>query len=171
MKDKQFELLMKAYKLTDNVTPQRFDCGKLCNAACCKNLSSLSEKTGMQLLPYEKAFLEINAENNYTYIKSGTTDVLICDGNCNRKFRPFACRIFPYYASVTDTKISLKKDPRAASVCPLLLSKVYKRPNIFFLRNMKRAIRLLVSVPEIQQDLVENSEFIDSLYELYSKIK
>lgn len=125
----------------------------------------------MLLLPYEKEYLQKFANANYTYTKSGDTDILICSGKCDRNFRPFACRIFPYYANIENDKVSLKKDPRAALVCPLIVSRTHKRPSVYFIRNIKKAVNLLISDDEYKNDFSDMSDFVDSLYELYSKIK
>lgn len=174
MTDKEFafSLLEKAYKLTENVTPKKYDCGELCGGACCKNLSTLSSESGMMLLPFEKEFLIENGACGYTY-KTDTegTDYLVCEGKCNRKFRPFACRVFPYYADFSGKRIKIKKDIRAAAICPVINARVHSRANIYFLRNVKKAVHILCKDKFIKRDFEKTSDFIDSLYYLYKILK
>ncbi len=171
MHNKYFKLLEQAYSLTDNVTPRRFDCGKLCGAVCCENLSHSTHSSGMLLLPYEKEFLESRSAKEFSFEHTEDGDILICNGKCNRNNRPFACRIFPYYACFKNNGILLKKDLRAAGVCPLLTNRSSRRPSIYFIRGMKKAVKLLASDSVYYKDFIKTSDFIDSLYDLYSKMK
>ena len=50
--------LKKVYKILDNVTPLREDCGKLCSGECCKG----DDDTGMLLFPGEEKFFEGNSD-------------------------------------------------------------------------------------------------------------
>ena len=57
-------LLEEAYRLTENVTPLKYDCGKLCSALCCKeNITASAQSGGMQLLPGEDEI--INEANGF----------------------------------------------------------------------------------------------------------
>lgn len=101
-----FKLYDMAYRLLDEVTPRRYNCGDLCGSACCKNLSQSSDSssipTGMLLLPYEKDYLQHAGANGFSYLCDSShtdADMVLCHGRCDRRFRPFACRIFPYYMS------------------------------------------------------------------------
>lgn len=169
--NKHFELLERAYSLTNNTTPCRFDCGTLCGAVCCNNLSLTDNNSGMHLLPYEKEYLQSKKANGYEYVPSEDGYMLDCGGKCIRDQRPFACRIFPYYAKFDGNSIIIKKDIRAASVCPLLTNEKTKRANIFFIRNMKKAIRILIENDDFYSDLKKTADFVDSLYDLYSKMQ
>ncbi len=167
-----FSLLREAYELTENVTPKRYDCGRLCDGACCKNASALTSEAGMILLPYEKEFLESIGAAGFTYEsdKDGV-NYLVCDGSCNRKFRPFACRIFPYYADFSQGYTRIKKDLRAVSVCPMLNKSRFGRANIRFLRNIRKSVRILCKSDLYKDDLIKTSEFINELYYLYKMLK
>ena len=171
MYSKYFTLLEQAYSLTEKVTPRHFDCGKLCGAVCCRNLSHSTHSSGMLLLPLEREYLESKGVKDFAFEHTEDGDVLICDGKCNRQYRPFACRIFPYYADFHSDKIKLNKDLRAAGVCPLLIDRRYRRPNIFFIRNIKKAVKLLACESAYKNDFFKTSDFIDSLYDLYSKMR
>ncbi len=170
LKHKYIDIFDKVYSLTNNTTPRSFDCGELCGKRCCSNLSNGVHESGMSLLPYEKQYL-ISKGAEYEYTANEDGDILICNGNCDRNLRPFACRIFPYYADVKDNRIAIKKDIRAASVCPLLILKVRRRPNVYFIRNIKKAVRILRSDEELSNNLDSISGFIEYLYDLHSKME
>lgn len=119
-----FALYDRAYRLLDDVTPRRFNCGTLCGAACCHNLSKSGDtETGMLLLPFEKDYLQHAGAAGYSYLCDSNReepDMLICSGLCDRRFRPFACRIFPCYASFFEVKngktaLHVRPDPRAGA--------------------------------------------------------
>ncbi len=164
------ELLLEAYSYLDEVTPVKFDCGKLCGAICCSDNATSSEETmGMWLLPGEKQILQGQVGYQFTKSESGT-DCVVCQGKCNREMRPFACRIYPYYASLKQLPegrimIKIKPDPRAMISCPLLKGKGY-RPSAGFRRAMIRAIRLLLERPMFRGELFEISSFLDEIDEM-----
>ncbi len=168
-------LLKAVYALTEKAVPMRFDCGKLCSALCCKESITGSESDGgMSLLPGEQ---ELLSECDGFEIKNASDgNILICKGTCDRKHRPFMCRIFPYYAHISKDEnakehISLMPDPRALRLCPLVSGKNRKRrTTVYFRRNMTRAVRLLLSDDKIQEELLKTSSFCDSLYSLYGKM-
>ena len=168
--NKYFEILEKVYTITNNTTPRRFDCGELCGKRCCGNLSKDGHTSGMALLPYEKEFL-LSKGADFTFEKSDDGELLICNGNCKREFRPFACRIFPYYADLKNSSIMIKKDLRAASVCPLLTASISRRASIYFLRSIKKAARLLAKEQCFKDELTGISDFIEYLHELYKKME
>ena len=170
LKQKYTEIFEKVYSLTDDVTPRSFDCGELCGKRCCSNLSDGTHQSGMALLPYEKDYL-ISKGAKYEYEDNEDGDILICNGSCNRNLRPFACRIFPYYVDIRNNKINIKKDIRAVSICPLLFMNVRKRPNIYFLRNIRKATRILCAEKEIKNHFDSISGFIEYLYDLYAKME
>lgn len=169
-REKYFDILEKVYQLTNNTAPRSFDCGELCSKRCCYNLSKSENLSGMALLPYEKEFLTSKGAK-YSYDKNEDGDILVCDGGCDRNLRPFACRIFPYYIDILDDGIEIKKDLRAASVCPLLTNEISKRPSIYFLRSIKKAARLLMSEKVFRDELDGISGFIGYLHELYAKME
>ena len=175
-----FKLYDMAYRLLDEVTPRRYNCGSLCGAACCKNLSqnpdSSAVPTGMLLLPYEKDYLQHAGADGFAYLCDSShtdADMLLCHGCCDRRFRPFACRIFPYYVSF-DTKseplMRLRPDPRAVQICPLVSQRAVKRCTPRFIRHVKEAVRLLSHEPLIREDLHKTAEFLDAMYDFYGKI-
>lgn len=104
----------RAYKALEDVTPLLFDCGELCGAKCC-----LSGSEGMYLFPYEAEFLKGKSDKTIVTTRNGI-DLLLCDGHCDRLYRPLACRIFPLFPYVTKyNKINVSFDLRAKNICPL----------------------------------------------------
>lgn len=119
--------LKKVYKILDNVTPLREDCGKLCSGECCKG----DIDTGMLLFPGEEKFFEGNSNFEIKKTSDGK-NILVCSGRCDRKLRPISCRIFPLFPVLADGRIYVLDDPRARGICPLLydemkLSKKFER--------------------------------------------
>ena len=171
MKYTKYALLRRAYALLEDVTPLKYDCGKLCGGACCKSDTVNSEtQGGMQLLPYEDML--IGGADGFTVRDTSDGKVLICDGRCERIFRPFMCRIFPYYARIdAETEsISLRIDPRSANVCPMALKQKGTRHSVYFHRNAVRAIRLLMRDEDFKRELIKTSEFCDDLYDFYRSL-
>ncbi len=119
--------LKKVYKILDNVTPLKGDCGKLCSGECCKG----DADTGMLLFPGEEKIFEDNSDFKIRKT-SDDKNILVCSGRCDRKLRPASCRIFPLFPVLIDGRIYVVDDPRASGICPLLyyemkLSKKFER--------------------------------------------
>ncbi len=171
--EKQQELILKAYSLLCDVTPLKYDCGALCDSLCCKNNGKDGETLGMWLLPYERETLKDC--KYYTFGKADDgTETVFCSGRCDRKMRPFACRIYPYYAHLSKLengriKISVKIDPRARLSCPIAARESYLRPSIRFLAYVKMAIRTLLKDKEISRELFEISDFLSEIEEMQRK--
>lgn len=171
------EILLEAYSYLNEVTPVKFDCGRLCGSACCgENAGPEGEEgMGMWLLPGEKELLE--GEGGYTFKKNESeTDCLICSGTCDRDFRPFACRIYPYYASLKQLPegrimIKIKPDPRSFISCPLVSPYAVRkyRPSAGFVKNAVRAVRLLLSRPTFRSELLEISSFLGEIEDMRQK--
>lgn len=168
MKYTKYALLRRAYALLENVTPLKNDCGLLCSGACCKpDTVNIETEGGMSLLPYEDTL--IGGFDSFKIKDTQDGKVLICGGKCERFFRPFACRIFPYYARIDESsgRISLRIDPRSVNVCPMALKKKGTRHSVYFHRNAIRAVRLLMRDEDFKKELIKTSEFCDSLYDFY----
>ena len=159
-------LLAKAYAVLSDVTPLRYDCGRLCGAACCAENDSHGEGEvcGMLLLPGEKEWL---SHEPYTVLPTKEGELLVCSGTCRRDMRPFACRIFPYYPKITPKGdrfvIDLRPDPRAMGICPILWEKRNRKVRISFLRAAKKAARTLLRDEEIRKELIAQSEFLSDI--------
>ncbi len=171
-----FALYDKAYALLRDVTPRREDCGQHCGRRCCHTGSFSNASTGMLLFPGEKEYLLAHGVNASRFTETDDGTLFVCDGHCDRRLRPLACRMFPYYPHIeSDGRLRILHDLRALSVCPLLTSRSLRRAPVRFLRSMKSAARLLQSDPEIAAELQKNSDFLSSLAalcnSLYSKAR
>ncbi len=158
-------LFEKAYALLDEVTPLSFDCGSLCGGRCCKSNAIDGQDCGMLLLPGEDELL--SGIQGFDIRNSGNGRVLICSGRCQRDKRPFACRIFPYYARLDGDRISLRVDPRAVSVCPIAHGKKGMRHTASFHRNAVRAVWILCRDKDIKKELMAISDFCGEMLEFY----
>ena len=171
MKPRQTDLLLRARRELSRVTPTSGDCGRLCDAACCRG------GDGMWLFPGEAAlyeslsdpsFADERADGNYDY------DVLRCThdgGGCDRETRPLACRIFPCFPMAVRSPytgrytIRVTVDPRAARVCPLL-HEGSPAMSPRFRHAVRRAGRLLLRDRETRRYLIETSDFLMELFRL-----
>ena len=112
--------VLAARELLENLTPLKTDCGRLCQGACCRG----DEATGMLLFPGEEALYEGCAFARVVptdFSLGGTpAQLLVCDGRCDRKNRPLACRLFPLFLKFREDQTPvLRMDARARAVCPL----------------------------------------------------
>ena len=112
--------VLAARELLNHLTPLKTDCGRLCQGACCQG----DEATGMLLFPGEEALYENCAFARVVptgFSLGGTpAQLLVCDGRCDRKNRPLACRLFPLFLKFREDQTPvLRMDARARAVCPL----------------------------------------------------
>ena len=112
--------VLAARELLKDLTPLKTDCGRLCQGACCRG----DEATGMLLFPGEEALYADCAFARVVptgFSLGGTpAQLLVCDGRCDRKNRPLACRLFPLFLTFKpDGSSRLRLDRRARAVCPL----------------------------------------------------
>ena len=112
--------VLAARELLESLTPLKTDCGRLCQGACCQG----DEATGMLLFPGEEALYEDCAFARVVptgFSLGGTpAQLLVCDGRCDRKNRPLACRLFPLFLKFREDQTPvLRLDARARAVCPL----------------------------------------------------
>lgn len=143
-------LYKKAYRLLKDSTPMKFDCGLICSSKCCTGDSDM----GMCLYPGEEAllvgyedFLRIRKD------KIWNTDVLfaVCSGKCDRRFRPLACRVFPYAPYLDEGGgLTVIEDPRAKYLCPLLTESLDLKMDKAFRRNVVNVFRSLIRDDEIR---------------------
>ncbi len=161
----------RIYSLLESVTPLKFDCGKLCESACCKSNVFSDDCEGMQLLPFEREYL---SNKGFEIKDTRDASFIFCGGKCDRKYRPFMCRIFPYYIRISQngasTRIHILPDPRALSFCPVAKRIKGARTNIVFKRNILKCARILMKDKACAKELIKTSEECDSIYELYKKI-
>lgn len=167
------QLISAAYELLYDVTPKKYDCGIICGGACCReNQSHGGESFGMLLLPGEDELL--GSQKGFCIKGSEDGTLLTCDGECERAYRPFACRIFPFYPDVKKRafgySVKILPDPRAFSVCPVVHDFRKRKTHIKFLRNAKRAVRILLRDDDIARELYSQSEMLDEIKALREKI-
>jgi len=100
------ETYARVYRLLDEVTPLREDCGLLCGRLCCR---PDRPDTGIYLLPGEEALFRGDEEwlewteqraEEYDFPPGweGTVYFVRCRGTCPRSSRPLQCRFFPLTA-------------------------------------------------------------------------
>lgn len=147
-------LYRKAYALLQKETPLgHYDCGKLCNGACCEG----TEQDGMLLFPHEEELLK-NCDYAIS-VPEGNFGcaAMVCGGRCQREYRPLACRFFPLFPVITvkngKETVAAVPDPRAA-MCPLH-AKSTLSPR--FIRAVRRAGKILARDEEIRAYMVNIS--------------
>lgn len=129
MTSKKYE---RIYKMLENVTPLRADCGVICNKNCCKG----DENTGMLLFPFEETALKVKEENGLR--------VAVCDGTCLRSERPLSCRLFPFFPVMNiEGDIEAVIDARGYGICPLTEHQSEIKFSRRFLRSVRRVGRIL----------------------------
>lgn len=171
---KHYEAILTAYHLLQDITPLKYNCGTLCDSLCCKNNGENGETLGMWLLPYEREVL--SRCEDYTFAKAEDgTETVFCTGKCDRSKRPFACRIYPYYAHLCKMadgriKITIKIDPRARLSCPIANRNSYLRASVYFKARVKMAIRSLMKDEKISKELFEISDFLYEIEEMQKKL-
>lgn len=160
-------IYLQIYRLFDNATPIKFDCGRLCSKACCKG-----DDGGMYLFPMEEQVFDlINPswakieKSDFTYEFKGkvkNVPIIFCDGNCDRYQRPLACRIFPLtpYLSKNDN-LEIIVDPRAKALCPLSRELDVDEYDYKYVKNIKKAFTLLMKNDEFKTYMRAYSEYID----------
>ena len=95
--NQQTRLILRPINFWRRWTPLTTDCGELCGHRCCHG----EDHDGMWLLPGEEQFFLGQpgfsvqpCQDNAGY------PLVVCDGHCDRRLRPFACRIFPLFPMV-----------------------------------------------------------------------
>lgn len=148
--------IKKACEFLENSTPVKYDCGKICNKKCCKG----DNKDGMLLFPGEEALFCDNDNFHIYYDERYESNAVICKGPCNRKERPFSCRIFPYliYCNIEKNKLTIAPDIRAIDFCPLLIEKYVLD------RKYLRALRIAAN------KLSENNEIFEFIQKITKKL-
>lgn len=154
-------LYRRAYRLLENSTPLKFDCGLLCNSKCCTGNSN----AGMCLFPGEESMFDAN-EGFLTVRKEQmvNTEVLFatCNGTCNRKLRPLACRIFPYVPYLKENgRLTIIEDPRAKYLCPLLTESFEFKIDKKFKRKIFNVFQLLIQDKDIKDYILSLSSVLD----------
>lgn len=149
----------KIFEVLGELTPLKADCGLLCDGACCKG----DENTGMRLFPHEESPLKI--------INTPTGERLaVCDGTCDRSRRPLSCRIFPFFPTIDEKgRIFVEADPRARTVCPLILHSDELVFDPKFFRAVEKVGKLLAKDPDCRDFLYRTTEEIDTYLDFLSE--
>lgn len=152
-------VIQSCYALFRSITPLSVDCGKLCEGKCCKG----SEKTGMLIFPGEEHF--IDKDINIVESDNGAS-VAVCNGKCNRHYRPLSCRIYPLFPVVKNENgreyIDVVFDPRAD--CPLCCDEVKISPR--FIRAVERVGKYLLLNEQTAQSYRRLSAEIEEIKDL-----
>lgn len=113
--------LETARSMLKNVTPMTFDCGRTCQAACCRG--DEDGQGGMFLFPGEETltgtdWAEVTQADE---LFGAPVKMLTCAGECVREQRPLGCMIFPL-TPVVDAAghVDVRFDCRARPLCPIL---------------------------------------------------
>jgi len=115
------------YSLTNDTAFTGFDCGTLCDRACCQGTD---QEMGIYLLPGEEIILntqpwlqfQYQEAEDYDFPPSWNGPVVFahCRGNCTRHLRPMQCRTFPAAPHLKDDKLILVRETiELPYVCPL----------------------------------------------------
>lgn len=154
-KTKMYEYL---YSLFDDITPLKADCGQICSAACCKG----DCKTGMLLFPGESTTLKV--------IEKEGRKLAVCEGKCSRNERPLSCRLFPIFPIINEKgKIEAVPDSRGYGICPLVRECDNIKFSSKFIRNVKKAGKILAKddeclefLKDVTEEIFDESEMINS---------
>lgn len=166
-------IYLQLYKLFDNITPIRADCGKLCEKACCRG-----EDSGMYLFPGEKKVFDLltpdwieiaDTDFQYTYNnRKKTVPIAFCKGHCDRFQRPLACRIFPLAPHLdTAGRLEVIIDPRARAVCPLSVGLDLADYDPRFVRNIYKTFSLLMKNREFCAFMSAYSAYLDEFQKFF----
>ena len=113
--------LEKARRLLVDQTPMAFDCGRTCQAACCR--SDEEGRGGVFLFPGEEAFTSTDwaSVTDASEVFGARALMLTCNGRCDRAKRPLGCMIFPLTPVVDENgAVDVRFDYRARPLCPIL---------------------------------------------------
>lgn len=150
------DLISGIYAAFDDKTPQSYDCGALCNAACCH--CETEAQGGVDLLPGEEALLANVDWAEIDFDPMMNAPMLMCGKFCDRELRPFLCRIFPLCPTIGKSgKWTVKLDARARALCPLTASGI-SGLNPDFVKAAVRAVRLVAKDSEGEAFLKRWSE-------------
>ena len=148
----QNALYERVYRQLHHCTPLKYDCGRICERACCRGLD---QNSGMWLFPGEEELLAREPGFQILPLQRNLANGrplfwLICAGRCDRARRPLACRIFPLTPRLTAKEIIVvEMDPRARPLCPLAKDRRLLEPD--FVRAVARICRELGRDPQIRE--------------------
>ena len=153
----------KLYEIIGEYTPIEADCGVLCKKACCSG----DTDTGMYLYPDENLDSENIYKSDFVYASGKEVQIYICDGTCDREFRPLACRIFPFVPYINyEGEVEVIVDPRAETICPLASCADEVDFDDEFLDRVSEAITLGMECDDFMSFIEAQSKLIDE-YEVF----
>ncbi len=150
------QLIKEAIDIIGSATPLNFNCGTLCNRACC-------EIEGyMMVFPGEKKLI---SNQKYTFgsidlVSYGKIEIVTCDGTCNREYRPFSCRVYPLAPKFINDELFVRLDVRGRPLCPLC-HKSMSSLNKDFVDKVKKAFIHLKKDDELLRFLKAVSYHVD----------
>ena len=124
------------YRLLDRVSPVNYDCGTLCDAACCTYSGDIEDDDmGIYLYPGEEKIHDRDSDwltwsvqqaEDFDFPDSWTGKVYFVRCKtppvCPRKMRPFQCRTYPLTPHITEDGVLtlIKNDEELPYMCPLI---------------------------------------------------
>lgn len=156
-------LYTRIYKMLDDVTPIKADCGKLCDAACCKG----DEDSGMYLFPFEEVMFSGDTwydiyDSDFIF-RGSPVKIFICKDSCPREKRPLSCRIFPLF--YVDGEV--KGDIRGKGLCPLITGQFpLEQYNPEFIVAVKKVFNILNKFRTTKLYIKETEKIIDEFCEV-----
>lgn len=163
------DVIADAYSVLRSVTPlpNGLDCGRLCGARCCRG----TEQDGMELFHGEEE--RFANDPDFTVRESGGRKLLICSGRCDRRSRPLACRMYPFYPVPYEadgqTKIRVVYDLRGFAACPVVREHI--RPDARFVQAVRLAGAYLARDPENLQIMRATNALFDEMVSLTETIR
>lgn len=163
----------QAYKMLEDLTPIPVDCGELCNAACCSDNFEDGSEAGMYLYYGEEVMLEsykgIKIENSDFKYGNETAKIAICNGVCNRSFRPLSCRIFPLIPyKKENSPLTVIIDPRAKSMCPLAKTFTMDDFDERFVETVLYIFKVLIKEKHVREFVIEQSYLLDEYMNFFN---
>jgi hypothetical protein len=160
------ELIYKAYEIIGDLTPvKNADCGNLCDKICCSG-----DEAGMLLFPGEEYIFDGISGfriEEIEYMDVPGIKLLLCDGECERGLRPFACRMFPVAPNVDKNgNVAAIPDIRGRRMCPIWDLKYVDKT---FIKAVKKAYDLLSQNENMLYIMRLISSEIEELNRIYKK--
>lgn len=155
------EIYREAYRMFGGETPIAADCGRLCRSRCCRG----GDNDGMLLFPGEE---QVSREQTFLTVEMREmrgidAGFAVCKGRCIRPLRPLSCRIFPYAPRLEDDgRITVRPDPRARRICPLLTPDAEEFIEDSFLEKIVEVFEFLRrELPDMDEFLREYNAMLD----------
>lgn len=116
----------------------------------------------MRLFPGEAVLL--TGLPGFTLLPDENGVLLVCEGRCDRRNRPLACRFFPLFPHLdAQGRIRAVYDPRAWRVCPLVREHSHVPLQPAFVRGVRHVGRLLTEDPACREELRRQAAEIDEI--------